>query len=141
MAEQPGHSKWKWPTEEPNSVCSWLPDQEEQVEGALYRQMGASCCGALVHFLGFFHSSVCCRDSTAGHAPSRMSLKRTYGSFLTQAIEEPKRRVALLDLILTRKEGLVGNVKIKGTLGCSGHGIVELRSMKGGKRQAHTFGL
>ena len=35
----------------------------------------------------------------------------------------------------------MGNVKIKGTLGCSGHGIVELRSMKGGKRQAHTFGL
>ena len=54
MAEQPGQRERKWPTEEPNSVCSWLPDQEEQVEGALYTHMGAYCCGALVHFLGLF---------------------------------------------------------------------------------------
>ena len=39
MAEQPGQSEWKWQTEEPNSVCSWLPDQEEHVEDVLHRQM------------------------------------------------------------------------------------------------------
>ena len=84
MAEQPGQSEWKWPTEETNSVRSWLPDQEEQVEGALYRQMEASCCGVLVHILGYFHFSVCCRDSTAGHTPSRRPLESTDGSFLTK---------------------------------------------------------
>jgi len=39
------------------------------------------------------------------------SLEMTYGSFLTQAIEEPKRRGALLDLILISKEGLVENAE------------------------------
>ena len=40
MAEQPGPNEWKWPTEETNSVRSWLPDQEEHVEDVLHRQMG-----------------------------------------------------------------------------------------------------
>ena len=31
--------------------------------------------------------------------------------------EKPKRRGALLDLILTNMEGLVGDVKVKGSLG------------------------
>ena len=75
MAEQPNHSKWEWPTEEPNSDCSCLPDQEEQVEGAVYRQMGASCSQAFVSFRDLFHSSICCRESTAGHTPSRRSLE------------------------------------------------------------------
>ena len=142
MAEQPGQSEWKWPTEEPNSVCSWLPDQEEQVEGALYRLMGVSCCQASVSFAGLFHSSICCRDSTAGHTASRRSLERTYGSFLTQAIEEPKRRGALLDLILTRKEGVVGKVKNQREPGLwwPWDGGAE-EPEGGGKRQAHTFGL
>ena len=96
MAEQPGQRERKWPTEEPNSVCSWLPDQEEQVEGALYRQMGASCCHAVVSIGDPFHCSDWCRDSTAGHTPSRRSLEGTYGSFLTQAIEEPMGRGTLL---------------------------------------------
>ena len=67
------------------------------MEGALYTHMGASWCQALVCILGLFHSNVCCRDSTAGHTPSRRSLEGTYGSFLTQAIEDPKRRAVLLD--------------------------------------------
>ena len=53
---------------------------------------------------------------------------------LDQAIEELKRRDLLLDLILTGKEGVVGNVKIEGNLGCSGRGMVELRSLKGGQK-------
>jgi len=53
---------------------------------------------------------------------------------LDQAIEELKRRDLLLDLILTGKEGVVGNVKIEGNLGCNGHGMVELRSLKGGQK-------
>ncbi|XP_009697831.1 PREDICTED: sentrin-specific protease 7-like, partial [Cariama cristata] len=36
-------------------------------------------------------------------------------------IEELTRRGAMLDLVLTNKEGLVGNVKLKGNLGCSDH--------------------
>ena len=37
------------------------------------------------------------------------------------------RRGVLLDLVLTNKEGLVGNVKVGVSLGCSNHEIVEFR--------------
>lgn len=33
----------------------------------------------------------------------------------------------MLAFVLTSKEGLVGNVKLKWRLGCSGHGMVELQ--------------
>ena len=48
--------------------------------------------------------------------------------------EEPKRTDVLLDLILTRNEGLVGNVKFKDSLGCSDHEVVEFRILRAGRR-------
>jgi len=48
----------------------------------------------------------------------------------------------LLDLILTNKQGLIGDVKIKGSFGCSGHEMVEFRILrKEGEKQAHNPGL
>jgi len=41
---------------------------------------------------------------------------------------------ALLDLVLTNKEGLVEDVKVGGRLGCSDHEMVEFRIMHGGSR-------
>ncbi|GAB0177124.1 hypothetical protein GRJ2_000177600 [Grus japonensis] len=43
----------------------------------------------------------------------------------------------MLDLVLTNKEVLVGNVKLKGSLGCSGHEMVEFRILRAAKR-AHS---
>ena len=40
----------------------------------------------------------------------------------------------MLDLVLTNKEGLVGNVKLKGSLGCSDHEMVESRILRAGRR-------
>lgn len=51
-------------------------------------------------------------------------LECTDDNFLLQMIKEPMRRGALLGLILTNKKGLVRNVKIKGSLGCSDHVMV-----------------
>ncbi|GAB0182648.1 hypothetical protein GRJ2_000730100 [Grus japonensis] len=48
--------------------------------------------------------------------------------------EEPMRRGAMLDLILTNKEGLVGDVKLKGSLGCSDHKMVEFRILRAARR-------
>ncbi|PKU46481.1 rna-directed dna polymerase from mobile element jockey-like [Limosa lapponica baueri] len=48
-------------------------------------------------------------------------------------VKETTRRVALLDLILTNKEDLVQNRKLKGSLGCSDHEMWEfeiLRAMR-----------
>ncbi|GAB0207578.1 mitochondrial enolase superfamily member 1 [Grus japonensis] len=43
----------------------------------------------------------------------------------------------MLDLVLTNKEGLVGNVKLKGSLGCSDHEMVEFRILRAARR-AHS---
>jgi len=41
--------------------------------------------------------------------------------------EEPTSRGALLDLALSNKKGLVGNVKLKDSLDCSDHKVVEFQ--------------
>lgn len=43
-------------------------------------------------------------------------------------IEEPTRRGAILDLVLTNKEGLVGNVRLEGSVGWSDHEMVEFET-------------
>jgi len=40
----------------------------------------------------------------------------------------------MLDLVLTNKEGLVGNVKVKGSLGCSDHDMVEFKILRTARR-------
>jgi len=101
-------------------VCYMPSDQEEVVDEALYRQTGAaSCSQALVVMEDFIHSSVCWRDNTAGHKQSRRFLESVNDNFLLQMVEEPMRTGFLLDLLLTNKEGLVGDVNVKGSLGCS----------------------
>lgn len=47
-------------------------------------------------------------------------------------IEEPKRRGAVLNLVLTSKEGLVGNVKLKDSLGCRDHEVVKFKILRTG---------
>ncbi|GAB0208892.1 hypothetical protein GRJ2_003354900 [Grus japonensis] len=44
------------------------------------------------------------------------------------------RRGVLLDLVLTNKEGLVGDVKVEGSLGCRDHEMVEFRILRGRSR-------
>jgi len=44
------------------------------------------------------------------------------------------RRGMLLDLVLTNKEGLVEDVKVRGSLGCSDHEMVEFRILHGASR-------
>lgn len=42
------------------------------------------------------------------------------------------RRVVLLDAVLTNKQGLVGDRKVGGSLGCNDNEIVEFRLLSGG---------
>jgi len=71
----------------------------------------------------FNHPDICWRDNTAGHKQSRRFLDYIDNNFLLHVIKEPMGRGAMLDLILTNKERLVGNVKLKGSLGCNNHKI------------------
>jgi len=47
------------------------------------------------------------------------------------------RRGAMLDPALTNKEGLVGNEKLQGSLGCSDHEMVEFKILREARR-AHS---
>ncbi|PKU33645.1 glycerol kinase [Limosa lapponica baueri] len=77
----------------------------------------------------FNYPDICWRDNTARHKQSRRFLQ-WINNFLLQVTEEPTRRGAMLDLVLTNKEGLVGNVKLKGSLGCSDHETVEFKILR-----------
>ncbi|GAB0209274.1 mitochondrial enolase superfamily member 1 [Grus japonensis] len=116
-------------------VCYRPPDQGDRADEALYRQIGAaSRSQALVLMGDFNHPDICWRDNAAGHKQSRKFLECVDDNFLLQGIEEPMRRGAMLDLILTNKEGLVGDVKLKGSLGCSDHEMVEFRILRAARR-------
>ena len=45
----------------------------------------------------------------------------------------------MLDLALMNKEGLVGNVKLKGSLGCSDHEMVEFKILRAARRADSTL--
>ncbi|GAB0205799.1 hypothetical protein GRJ2_003045500 [Grus japonensis] len=91
------------------------PDQGDRADEALYRQIGAaSRSQALVLMGDFNHPDICWRDNAAERKQSRKFLECVDDNFLLQVIEEPTRRGAMLDLVLTNKEGLVGDMKLKG---------------------------
>uniref|UniRef100_A0A8B9ISU6 Endonuclease/exonuclease/phosphatase domain-containing protein n=1 Tax=Amazona collaria TaxID=241587 RepID=A0A8B9ISU6_9PSIT len=112
-------------------ICYRPPDQGDSVDEALYRQIGAaSCSQALVLMGDFNHPDICWRDGTAWHKQSRRFLDYVEDNFLLQVIEEPTRRGAMLDLVLTNREGLVGNLKLQGSLDCSDHEMVEFEILR-----------
>ncbi|GAB0177486.1 hypothetical protein GRJ2_000213900 [Grus japonensis] len=111
------------------------PDQDEEVNEAFYRQLEvASRSQALVLMGDFNHPDICWKDNTARHTQSRRFLQSIDDNFLTQVVEKPMRRGVLLDLVLKNKEGLVEDVKVGGSLGCSDHEMVEFRILHGRSR-------
>jgi len=116
-------------------VCYRAPEQDEQVDEALYRQIGeTSCSKALVLMGDFKHPNKCWRDNAAGHRQARRFLECVEDNFLLEVIEETTSRSVMLDLVLADKEGLVGNVKVKGSLGCSDHKMVEFKILRAERR-------
>ncbi|GAB0187539.1 hypothetical protein GRJ2_001219200 [Grus japonensis] len=116
------------------SAMGHLARKTEQIE-ALYRQIGAASCSQALALMGdFSHPNICWRDNAAGHKRSRRFLECIDDNFLLQVTEEPMRRGAMLDLVLTNKEGLMGNVKFKDSLGCSDYEAVEFKILKAARR-------
>lgn len=71
----------------------------------------------------------CWRNNIAGHKKSKRFLGSINDNFLTQVIEGLMRRGALVDLILTNKDRLIGDKKVEGRLGCSDREIFMLHEM------------
>lgn len=111
------------------------PDRAEEADEAFYRQLRApSQLQALVVVGDFHFPDVCCKDYLARQPQSRRFLQYLDDNFLMQRVEEPTRRGALLDLMLTNKEGLVEGAKGEGCLGFSDHEMVEFRISCGSNR-------
>ncbi|KAM6382481.1 uncharacterized protein FN964_001067 [Alca torda] len=116
-------------------VCYRPPDQDDRADEALHRQIGAVSHSQTVVIMGDFnHPNICWKDNTVGHKKSSKSLECVDDNFLLQMVEEPTRRGTMLDLVLTNKEGLVASVKLKGSLGCSDHEMVELKILWAARR-------
>ncbi|GAB0209553.1 hypothetical protein GRJ2_003421000 [Grus japonensis] len=77
-------------------VCYRPPDQGDQADEALYRQIGAaSCSQALVLMGDFNHPNIYWRGNTAGHKQSRRFLESTDDNFFLQETEQSTRRGAM----------------------------------------------
>lgn len=57
------------------------------------------------------------------HKQSRRFLQSIDDNFLTQVVNKTMRRGVLLDLLLAKKEGLFGDIKVVSILGCSDHEV------------------
>jgi len=82
----------------------------------------------------FNHTDISWEDHAARQEQSRRLLQSIDDNFLMQVVEEPTRKGALLDLVVTNKEGLVEDVKVGGRLSCSYYEMVEFRMLRGGSR-------
>ena len=95
-------------------------EAEEKVDEAFHKQLEVvSRSQALVLMGDFNYPDICWISSIARHAWSRRFLQCVEDNFLMQVVEELTRGGVLLDLILTNKEGLVKEIKVGGSLGCS----------------------
>ncbi|PKU27262.1 glycerol kinase [Limosa lapponica baueri] len=106
------------------------PDQDGEPDETFYRQLKvASQSQALVLMGDFSHPDICWEAYRARHVQSRRFLQCIDDNFLTQVVEEATRTGVLLDLVLTNKEGLVEDMKVGGSLGCSDHEKTQFRIM------------
>ena len=82
----------------------------------------------------FNHPNICWRDNTVMHQKSKRFLEYIDNNFLFQVVLEPTGKGTTLNLVLSNTEGLVSNVKLKGSLDCSGCDMVEFKILRMSKR-------
>lgn len=57
-------------------ACCRLPDQEDETDVAVFRQLGEASCLQLLILIGnFIHLDICWMGNTAGHRQSRRFLE------------------------------------------------------------------
>jgi len=61
--------------------------------------------------------------------PGRL-LECIKGNFLSQATDSPARGDVILDLLVTNTSQLISDVRIRGSLGCSDHALVEFADLR-----------
>ena len=84
----------------------------------------------------FNFPDICWKYNTAEQDQSWRFLESVADNFLTQLVSEPTREGALLDLLFVNREGLVGDVAVRGRLGHSDHEIIEFSILREARRGA-----
>lgn len=120
-------------------VC-YRPPYQEEVDEDFYRQLEAASKSQVL--VGDFnYCDICWISNTTKHKQFRRFLESTDGNILTQVVEDPTRNGVLLNFLTTNRGGLVGDVKVGGSLSCSDHEIVEFSVGRRGSRATSNCGL
>ncbi|KAK4815884.1 hypothetical protein QYF61_009935, partial [Mycteria americana] len=103
------------------------PNQDEEADEACYKQLAKVSQSLALVLVGDFNLlDVFWKYNTAEKKQSRRFLECVEDNFLTQLVSEPTRGGALLDLLFTNREGLVGDVVVGGRLGLSDHDVIRV---------------
>jgi len=103
-------------------VCYRPPSQDEEVDEAFDKWLAETSQSLALILVGDFNlPDVCWKYNTAERKQSRKFLECVEDNFLTQLVSECTRGGALLDLLFTNREELVGDVMERGHLGLSSH--------------------
>jgi len=85
-------------------VCNRPPQEADE---AFYKQLKVASQSQVLVLVGDFnYPDISWEDHTARQAQSRRFLQSTDDTFLIQVVEEPTRKGALLDLVLTKTDWL-----------------------------------
>ncbi|KAM9591497.1 uncharacterized protein ACIBXB_006298 [Morphnus guianensis] len=91
-------------------VCYRPPDQVEETDESFYKRLAVVSESCALFLVGDFNfPDICWKYNTAVSKQSRRFLECVKDNFLTQLVGEPTRGGALLDLLFTNREGLVGD--------------------------------
>jgi len=112
-----------------------LPDQAEPINEALLQIQEASRSQSLFLLGDFNHPDICWKSNTASCRQHNTLLEYIEHNFLSQVIDSPIRGGAILDLLVTNINELIGDVKIGGSLGCSDHTLVKFAVLREKVRQ------
>jgi len=106
-------------------ICYRPPNQDEEVDEVLCKRLAeVSQLLALVLVRDLNSPDVCWKYNTAERKQPRRFLEYVADNFLTQLVSEPTRGGASLDLLFTNREGLVGDVVVRGHLGLSNREMI-----------------
>ncbi|KAK4826957.1 hypothetical protein QYF61_012806 [Mycteria americana] len=95
-------------------------DQGEEIDEEFFLQLQeASRSQALILIGDFNHPDICWKSDTVNCNQCRKLMECVEDNVLVQVMESPTRGEALLDLLLTNAEELIGEVKTGGSLGCA----------------------
>lgn len=121
---RPTHATLCW-------VSPYRPPVQGEVDETFFRRLGEASHGQALVLIGdLHHPQNCRRDNRAGPKQFRRLLECIGGSFQTQLVEELAGGHNLPRPDTLNKEDLVRDVKVRGSLGFSDHGMVEFRILR-----------